>query len=153
MAKNVQWALENEGHEGRLLVFAHNGHVWNYQWPGSRTSRFKEPVPMMGVHLRRMYEDDLYIISTSSVVTSGDLERPTPIEDSIDDALARVGLSKMFLDLRMARRDPAAFAWLSQPRPLNANLGHYDVIAPSNTLDAFVFLRELTPAGEIPGSH
>lgn len=151
MAENVQWALATEAREGRLLVFAHNGHAWNYKWPGPRTSRFQEPVSMMGVHLRRMYGDGLYIISTSSVMTSGDLPRPKPIEDSIDDALARVGPAKMFLDLRTARQDPAAYAWLSQPRPLNANLGHYNVVAPSATLDAFIFLRELTPAGEIPG--
>ena len=152
MADNVQWALENEGPNGRLLVFAHNGHVLNHQWPGSRRSPFKEKASMMGVHLRRVYGNDLYIISISSVSTSGTLPKPKPIEDSIDDALARVGLPKMFLDLRKARQDSAPFAWLSQPRPLGANLGHYDVATPSTALDAFVFLRDLSPAGEIYGS-
>ena len=31
MAENVQWALRNEGREGRLLVFAHNAHVMSWR--------------------------------------------------------------------------------------------------------------------------
>jgi erythromycin esterase len=152
MAENVQWALENEGREGRLLVFAHNGHVGDSVWTGSRKSPFKVNAPMMGANLRRVYGDDLYIISTNSVMTSGEgLPKFKKIEDSIDNVLARVGPSRMFLDLRMARRTPAAFAWLSEPPP-PANLDHYRVVTQSTEFDGFVFLRELTPAVELPTS-
>jgi erythromycin esterase-like protein len=61
MAENVQWALKNEGRQGRLLVFAHLGHVMAAKGDGRRTAMVREKSSMMGLPLRRAYGNDLYI--------------------------------------------------------------------------------------------
>ncbi len=52
MAQNVQWALENEGREGRLLVFAHNSHVMSWRVDERRwaTLPVRERPFMMGTN-------------------------------------------------------------------------------------------------------
>jgi erythromycin esterase len=148
MAENVQWVVENEGPKGRVLVFAHNGHVMNGQHDGPRWAAVQDKPFTMGSHLRRTFGKRLLIIATSSVTASAGLPTPKPIEGSIDDSLARVGLPKMFLDLRMARQDPAVLAWLSRQRPL-LDIRSHSLITPSTAVDAFVFIDRLTPAGEV----
>lgn len=150
MAENARWILENEGPKGRVLVFAHNSHVMNWQENGGEWAATLEKPFMMGFHLRRAFGKNLLIIATSSATTSGGLPTPEPLEDSIDDTLARVGLPKMFLDLRMARQDKAALAWLSTQRPLHANIKTHDLVTPSSAMDVLVFLGGLTPS--IPSS-
>ena len=146
MAENVRWAVDSEGPRGRVIVFAHNNHVMNWKEHGGYWAGMREKPLMMGSHLRRAYGGDLLIIATSSLTAVAGLPSPEPIEDSIDATLARVGVPKMFLDLRMARQDPAALAWLSGQRSLHANISSHVVITPATAVDAFVFLSELTPA-------
>jgi erythromycin esterase len=43
MAENVRWALEREGPNGRLVVFAHNGHVMNSVLQGGIWSTLQQP--------------------------------------------------------------------------------------------------------------
>lgn len=146
MAENVRWAVDSEGPGGRVIVFAHNNHVMNWKEDGGYWAGMREKPLMMGSHLRRAYGKDLLIIVTSSLTASAGLPRPEPIEDSIDNTLARVGLPQMFLDLRMARQNQAALAWLSTQRSLHANVSSHVLITPSTAVDAFVFLSGLTPA-------
>jgi erythromycin esterase len=146
MAENVRWVVETEGPMGRVLVFAHNGHIMNWQEDGGHWAAMQEKPFMMGSHLRRAYGKDLLIIATSSATASPGLPMPEPIGDSIDDALAGVGLSKMFLDLRAARQEQAILAWLSKQRPLHANIESHELITPSTAVDAFIFVDRLTPA-------
>jgi hypothetical protein len=98
----------------------------------------------MGLHLRRTFGKRLLIIAMSSPTTSAGLPTPHRAEDSVDDALARVGLPRMFLDLRTARQDPAALAWLSRQHPLYGETN--SLITLSTAVDAFVFVDRLTPA-------
>jgi erythromycin esterase len=144
MAENVEWIVENEGPKGRVLVFAHNVHVTNAKDESRRMAPVRDKPFMMGFHLRRAFGEHLLIIAMSSPTTSGGLPTPHPADDGIDDALARVGLPRMFLDLRMARQDPAALAWLSRQHPLFGETNA--VITPSTAVDAFVFVDRLTPA-------
>lgn len=81
MAKNVQWAFENEGRQGRLFVFAHNGHVMSAKEDGRRMAKVREKPSMMGLHLRRAYGKDLYIIATLCATTSGGLLTAKPLEE------------------------------------------------------------------------
>lgn len=148
MAENVQWALENEGRQGRLLVFAHNGHVMNSKDDGRRWAKAesRERPPMMGLHLRRVYGKDLYIIAMSSAATSGGLPSKPVEEDSVESTLVGVGLPLMFLDVRTGRQDKEALTWLSTQRSLNANVSTQSLITPSTAVDAFLFVNTLTPA-------
>jgi erythromycin esterase len=89
MAKNVQWALENEGRQGRLLVFAHNGHVMSAKEDSRRMARVREKPSMMGLHLSREYGKDLYIIALVCATTSGGLLTAKPLEKAASKALWR----------------------------------------------------------------
>jgi erythromycin esterase len=148
MAENVRWAVDNEGPRGRVIVFAHNNHVMNWKEEGGYWAGMREKPFMMGSHLRRAYGEDLLIVATSSLTATAGLPSPEPLEDSIDNTLARVGIPKMFLDLRTARQDQAALAWLSTQRSLHANISSHVLITPATAVDAFVFLGGLTPALE-----
>jgi erythromycin esterase len=150
MAKNVQWALENEGRQGRLLVFAHDAHVMNWKEDGPRWAKVRERPSMMGLYLRRVYGKDLYIIATSFATASAGLPTPMPMEDSLHYTLAGVGLPLMLLDLRMARQNKEALAWLSTRRALDANISTNSLVTPATAFDGLFFVNRLTPA--IPSS-
>jgi erythromycin esterase len=146
MAENLRWVVDSQGPGGRVVVFAHNNHVMNWKEEGGYWAGMREKPLMMGSHMRRAYGKHLLIIATSSMTAAAGLPSPEPIEDSIDSTLARVGMPRMFLDLRLARQDPAALAWLGRQRSLHANISSHVVITPATAVDAFVFLSELTPA-------
>ena len=146
MADNVQWIVGNEGPKGRVLVFAHNGHVMNAKEETRRMASVRDKPLQMGFHLRRAFGKRLLIIAMSSAAVSAGLPTPHPAEEGIDDALARVGLPRMFLDLRMARQDPAALAWLSRKHPMFGETNA--LITPSTAVDVFVFVDRLTPANQ-----
>jgi erythromycin esterase len=147
MAENVQWALENEGRQGRLLVFAHNGHVMSAKEDGRRMAKVREKPPLMGLHLRRAYGKDLYIIAMVCATTSGGLLTAKPLEEgSIESTLAGVGLPLVFVDVRMARQNKDALTWLTTRRSVNANTSSQGLITLSSAVDAFVFVNTLTPA-------
>jgi erythromycin esterase len=147
MAENVQWAFENEGRLGRLLVFAHNGHVMSAKEDGRRMANVREKPSMMGLHLRGAYGKDLYIIGMACAATSAGLLTAKPLEEgSIESTLAGVGLPLMFLDVRMARQNNEALTWLSTRRSVNANVSSQSLITLSSAVDAFLFVDTLTPA-------
>ena len=147
MAQNVQWAFENEGRQGRLLVFAHNGHVMSAKEDSRRLANVREKPSMMGLHLRRAYGKDLYIMMLVCATTSGGLLTAKPLEEgSIESTLAGVGLPLMFLDVRMARKNKEALTWLSTRRSYNANVSSQTLITLSTAVDAFLFVNTLTPA-------
>jgi erythromycin esterase len=50
MADNVGWVVENEGSKGRVLVFAHDGHIMNGQEDGPRMARVRDKPFMMGLN-------------------------------------------------------------------------------------------------------
>jgi erythromycin esterase len=152
MAENVQWAMKNEGRQGRLLLFAHNHHVMNWTEDGRRWATVRKRPPMMGSHLRRVYGKDLYIIAMSVATTSGGLLAAKPMEeDSIDSTLAVAGLPLMFLDVRMARQNQEALAWLTTRRDFNSHLQTQSLITPSTAVDAFVFVNTFSPAIQSSG--
>ena len=147
MAENVQWALKNEGRQGRLLVFGHDGHVMSTKEAGRRVANMKEKPLMMGLPLRREYGKDLYIIAMVCATTSGGLITSKPLEEgSVESTLTGVGLPLMFLDVRMARQNQDALTWLSTRRSIDANVSSQALITLTTAVDAFVFVNTLTPA-------
>lgn len=147
MADNVRWALANEGRNGRLLVFAHSGHVMSAKDDGRRWDKARKRPAMMGLFLRRTYGKDMYVMAMIAVNSSGGFRAAKPMEEgSIESALSSVGLPLMFLDIRAARHDQAAFAWLSQPQSAGVPLDGHGRVTPSTALDAFLFIHTVTPA-------
>ena len=78
------------------------------------------------------------------------LPPPESIENDIDDALARVGLPRMILDLRTAQQDPEAFAWVSKQRALRRHISTHVLITPATAVDVFFVVDRLTPAAIVP---
>jgi erythromycin esterase len=143
MADNVCWALDREKPNGRLVVFAHNGHVMNSSMTGGIWSVYPQPPSVMGKFLRPVLGGDLVIIGGSSGAAPGG----TSLKDdpnNIDSAFAHLGISRFILDLRSAREDKAAFAWLSTPRSLHSNIETFVTVTPSEAFDALYFVDNLT---------
>jgi len=149
MAENVEWALKNEGKNGRLLVFAHNGHVMAAKEDGRRMANVDEKPSMMGLHLRRAYGNELYIIPILCAITSNGLLRAKPLEDgSIESTLAGAGPPLMFLDIRMSKhgQNKETPTWLSKIRSVGANVSAQSLITLDTSVDGLVFVNTLTPA-------
>ena len=152
MAENVRWALENEGRNGRLLLFAHAGHVINTLWEGRSNREVPIKPPTMGFNLRKVYGDDIYLIAMCTATTAGGLLPAKPMEEgSVEITLAALGLPRFFLDLRQARNLVEPHTWLNMPRSFVANVDAQSIITVSTAVDAFVFVDPLTPAVSHPG--
>ena len=146
MADNVRWILSREGPRGRILVFAHNGHVKTAPFRGGVWNAFAKPPNSLGVHLRSFLKDSLVTIVTSSARNGVGVPNVPLDSTSLDASLARVGLPRFILDLRSAANDQAARAWLAQERPFRANFSMYFSVIPSSEFDAVVFVDTLTAA-------
>jgi erythromycin esterase len=129
MAENVRWILDREGPQGRIMLWAHNGHVANDC----------AATVWMGCYLRRALADSMVIggfafnrggfrshdlpFSSGAVreFTVGPLE-----ENSLDATMARAGLSVAALDLRTRPTAGPVAEWFDQPlltRSIGAGYG------------------------------
>jgi len=82
---------------------------------GGIWSVFSEAPRMMGQHLRSALGNS----SSSSARVQEERRWPSvglPLENSVEAALAKVGLPLFVLDLRGAVHDPGALAWLGERR-------------------------------------
>ena len=143
MTENIRWALERENPKGRLVVFAHNGHVMNSSLTGGIWSAYRQAPPAMGKLLRPLLGHDLVIIGGTSGAKAA--EKPHDADPgNFDAALGRSGVPPFVLDLRAAKEDRAAFAWLSEPRSLHANIQTFVTITPADAFDAIYYVENLT---------
>jgi erythromycin esterase len=146
MAENVRWVLEREGPAGRVLVFAHDMHVKNAPTVGGVWSVLERPPTAMGQHLRAALGAQLVIIGA----TDGSPPAPNADSTSIDALLGRVGISRFIVDLRAARADPSARAWLARERRLRMNRETFITLAPATAFDALFYAGPLTTARNSP---
>lgn len=144
MADNVRWALEREGPNGRLVVFAHNAHVMNGLLEGGIWSAYRQPPSTMGKFLRATLGRDLVIIGAAAGATASGLPQMEVDSTSLDAALSQVAIPRFILDIRPARDEQPVFAWLSGRRSLHANLNTHLTITPSTAFDALFFVDTLT---------
>ena len=119
MAENARWVLDREGPEGRIVLWAHNGHVANAC----------EPIAWMGCYLRRTLGDSLLIVGFAfnrggfqaiemPFSAGGGLRSFTvgPLDSgSLDATLAKAGLSVAALDLRARPATGPTAEWFDQP--------------------------------------
>lgn len=137
MAENVRWALEREGQAGRLVIFAHNGHVMNSSVEGGIWSAFRQPPSAMGKFLRSALGRDLVLIGGTSGVVPAEKDSA-----EVDGALSRVGVPRFMLDLRSA--DGAALGWLSERHTIRANDMTVQIITGRSAFDAVYYVDRLT---------
>ncbi len=134
MAENSLWALEQEGPDGKLVVWAHNGHV-------------ADSAGSLGGELRRTLGHDLRILGFSffegafqamawpppkSGLTT--FVAPPAAEGSLDASLAAAGLELALLDLRSLPADGAVSEWLAGRRAMRSSGAIYDP-----AMDAFMY--------------
>lgn len=148
LAENVQWVLEQEGTEGRILVFAHNAHVKNAPTEGGIWN-YDQPPNAMGQYLKSVLGKDLVIFGTSSAKNAPGFPQGTLDPDGLDAALAGLGSSRFLLDLRMAATDAAASQWLAQKRAWRAHFTGSLNVSVGGACDVIFFTETLSPAHRV----
>jgi erythromycin esterase len=150
MAENTQWALDQEGPHGRVVVFAHNGHVLN------TTAEFDSVVvKLLGYRLRARFDTNVVILGSTAgtivggaAVDVGGWVRGSG-ESKADSTtftalLAKVGLPTFVLVGRSADRLPDVAAALEKTWPF-VIVGVQSVV-PRRTFDAIVYFDRVSPA-------
>lgn len=138
MAENARWALDQVGADGRILLFAHNGHVMNARTRGGIWSVYSRRPAAMGLHLRRKLGRDLLILGTSSNRgPDGKIIKP----GTVDTALASVGVPHFVIDVRSA-----AQPWLDRTQSISVNYDSENMIRPRQAFDALVYFSRMTPS-------
>ena len=160
MADNVQWILEHEGPDAKMVLWAHNAHVAVHEkW--------------MGHHLRAAYGEDMVVFgfafnqgsfqAMEMPFWTGKGLRPFHVkpldEKSLDATLAEVGIPISVIDLRQLPDSGAVTNWFERaPRSRSFGAGFHDSmekVAHSQSVtswyDALIFIDETTAARPNPG--
>jgi len=159
MAENVRWVLRQEGVRGRVLVFAHCGHV-------ARRLRNSMGWPTMGWHLAQELGAD-YVPIAMTFRRGGFMALEAGRKDpawvpfevdpdpraTLDEALGATGLPRLLIDLRPCRPQGKTRRWLESPQgvrffPLqfDPSRPHVLVTNAREELDALIFLERIHPA-------
>ena len=157
MAENAKWLLDQSGPTGKIVLWAHNGHV-------STRDRW------MGAYLRYWYGDqmvvfgfDFYAGSFNAVPIKAGTYAPftaeTPPTDSYEYVFRWSNLPRFVLDLRDPSSPPAVGSWILGPRKLR-NVGSiYDASSPSlyfyttpltKEYDVVVCFQDTSPSTLLP---
>jgi erythromycin esterase len=152
MAENVEWILEHEGPESKIVLWAHNGHVADDpQW--------------MGSHLRRRFGTDMVIFGFAfnrgefQAIEWGTGLRVFEVgampEGSLDAQLAAAGLQIAAADLRTLPDSGRVARWFAEPR-LTRSIGagyseqmasaFLTAAAAPQLYDAILFVEQTTAA-------
>jgi erythromycin esterase len=138
-AESVQWILEQEGAEGRILLFAHNLHIRKCA-QAEGNNRFSS----LGQNLNAILGADLVVIGTAyggrGVAPAGKID-----QSSVAALFSQVGRSSFGLDLRALSASAASQAWWSRPR---AFLGTAmdQTWQTTDCFDALIYVDTIHPA-------
>ncbi|WP_380872417.1 erythromycin esterase [Sphingomonas sp. DBB INV C78] len=142
MADNLEWVLEQEGKTGRVLLFAHNGHIVNAPTRGGIWSIYRHPPKSMGQHLRVSLKQSIMILGTSAGRNGPGLPPDDREAGTVDRALEATGIEHFLLDLRAGTESSAA-GWIEQEQTLRSNFTSENIIVPESAIDAVVFFERL----------
>jgi erythromycin esterase len=146
MAENVKWALERSGTEGKLLIFAHNGHIINGKLNEPRLVKLELLPNCLGSYLRSYFGDEIFIIGTSSANNGDGFPIAINESNSLDHLLSQIDLKQYLLNFKTAISEPDISSWLLETRILRANLTSYIKIVPIEAFDMMMFIDTLTPS-------
>ena len=159
MATNVEWILDQEGPESKIMLWAHNGHV--------STAPLGEG-ESMGMVLRKTYGARMVVCGFSfdqgsfqALQRGKGLRQFTvgpAIPGSLDAALAAAGIPLFAVDLRAAPSSGAVAEWLNTPQPMRSIGAIYSDSAPEayfglvspHSFDVILFVKYTTAAHENP---
>ncbi len=136
MADYVLWALRQEGPRGRILSFAHNGHVARtVNWPVSLAARTDRPV-IMGQYLAAALGRSYRVVMTASTATVA----KTGARGSVDTLLAAARPAPYLIDLR----DAPAASWWRRPQTLTHGSLDVSALVPARAADAMLFVGDVS---------
>ena len=159
MATNVEWILDREGPESKIMLWAHNGHV--------STAPLGEG-ESMGMVLRKTYGAKMVVCGFSfdqgsfqALQRGKGLRQFTvgpAIPGSLDAALAAAGIPLFAVDLRRAPSSGTVADWLNTPQPMRSIGAIYSESAPDayfgpvtpHSFDVILFVRRTSAAHENP---
>ncbi len=154
MALTTHWILDRQMPGAKAILWAHNLHV--------AKSSFRMPelaegaLEPMGVQLSEQLGSDYLAVGATfgSGAFGGDLPPGERVfeplsENTMDGALAALGLPAFLLDLRTAGRDSPAAKWLLQPREWRAQ-EMQSVIVPGKAFDLVYFVTEVSRSQPTP---
>jgi erythromycin esterase len=141
MARNALWALEREGPQGKLLVFAYVGHIKKSVTPADSGS--------LGAYLHELVGSQYFVIGSlfnqGAVGTAGIDEWPMPLSDpSTLNAALRAGAGRdlFYVDTRRLPTEGPLADWVDRGEPLRH---HYFEGRPRASFDALVFVDTIRP--------
>ncbi len=163
-ADNVEWILEREGPDGRVMLWEHNGHVVKEY---SSSDRFWIPgvgpmeeiegrITLVGLYLHSMFGDDYVNVgfATNRFVMEGEagklpqfehLTDSSPaLEGSYSAALSRVGVPMFALDLHAAPKSGPVNAWLTRSHLMRYE-NFYMNLVPLKAWDGLIYIEAVTP--------
>lgn len=149
MADNVRWVIEREGDGGRILLFAHNGHVVSAPGRGGIWSVYRRAPKSMGQHLRAAHGDLVRIIATTAAANDPGISSEGQPPGTLDRALDRAVKPPVLLDFRSANKGAAA-TWLMRDQSIRTNFTTESVLVPSVAMDALIFFECLAPHSSHP---
>ncbi len=159
MAANVEWILDQEGPESKIMLWAHNGHVSTAPLGDGQS---------MGTVLRKTYGEKMVVCGFSfdqgsfqALQRGKGLRQFTvgpAIPGSLDAALAAAGIPLFAVDLRGAPSSGAVAEWLNTPQPMRSIGAIYSDSAPEayfglvspHSFDVILFVKYTTAAHENP---
>ena len=156
MADNLLWALEREGPEGRVVVWAHNTHLQKF--PIDHTTRIATVLlhakfTPLGLFLHSIRGDDYVNIGfaygqgAQNGWASYQTDASKPAKPgSLDAEFARVGLPMFILDLRSVPKDGPVHEWLNRSWEQRESVPEYFLLNPLQAWDALFYINEISPA-------
>jgi erythromycin esterase len=155
IAEDTRSALSQEGTGGRLVLFAHDGHIMNARNDFSHADvpafRSLRGYAMAGHYLRRWLANDLVIVASTAsgaVVrrywVNGASGNPSDTT-SFDAALALVGHPAFVLDVRRADGVPIVATMLGHPWLFRLQT-FFEEVVPRTAFDAVVYFDQITPS-------
>jgi len=167
MAENVDRIRQEGGHEGKAILWAHNGHVMYGDFPlGGKTlgdnlrTRFgKDYVTFVTSFNRGSYRAWGQPNSTQQGLMAMDV--PSLPSGSFPAAMLASGLTRAAIDLRAVPKDGVVGRWFREPRPewflgggqsvadISYIIGALPVVLP-DIADVAVFVDRTTPSRPRP---
>jgi erythromycin esterase len=147
MSVNVRWMRERDGQSGGVVVLAHNGHVQM-----QTSSKAAANGACAGIFLKTIVGDDYRNVGftfNKGSMWDGEPGNPKPLHeataDTIDGAMARVGLSLYFINLRQVSPESPARKWLDRQikqriQDLSTEYNQY------RSWDGLIFVDSVTPS-------
>jgi hypothetical protein len=157
MADNVAWLLEQAGVNGKIVAWAHNGHVAAYPNGGSMGSFLREKFRQDLVSVAFEFHGGEFIaLDWDGSETAGlrMFEAPPPPKGSMADLLQAAEMPILVLDLRSATESFAA-EWLNRPQPIHYIGAVYEgkcpgaffySVIPAKTWDVMIYFENTTAA-------